>query len=106
MLKSPNLQFLPFAYHLPNLVSNPLWSISDLKVICARSWGDIEAIKRPQKFKNKLISALFLRTNEKKHTVVLQFPTTGDKQQIDYYSKFTFTCEAYQARLKCSDYLC
>ena len=44
MLKSPNLQFLPFAYHLPNSISNPLWSISDLKVICARSWGDIEAI--------------------------------------------------------------
>ena len=44
MLKSPNLQFLTFAYEHHNQLSNPLGIISDLKVIYAQSWGPIEAI--------------------------------------------------------------
>ena len=36
---------LPFDKHLPDLFYNWLESISDLKVICAQSWGHIEALK-------------------------------------------------------------
>ena len=43
MLKSPDPHFCPFANHLPASFLNIFESISDLKVICAQSWGHIEA---------------------------------------------------------------
>ena len=44
-LKSPYLQFLPSDNLLPYSHKNKSECISDLKVICAQSWGCIEAFR-------------------------------------------------------------
>ena len=43
MLKSPDPDFCPFSNHLPASFLNIFENISDLKVICAQSWGHLEA---------------------------------------------------------------
>ena len=55
------------------------WIISKLIIMCFWPKGNLRPILRslrdhwrPQKSKNKLTAVLFLRTNEKKHTVVWQ----------------------------------
>ncbi len=51
MLKSPDPDFCPFAYHLRALFLNIFESISDLKVICTQSWGHIEVLWGPRSLK-------------------------------------------------------
>ena len=48
MLKTEDLSFLFFANHLPTSMLNPFESISYQKVICAQSWGHIEALWGPR----------------------------------------------------------
>ena len=43
--------------------------ISDLKVICAQSWGDIEALWALRSCQNMLIAAMFLIPNQIDHPV-------------------------------------
>ena len=45
-------------------------SVSYLKVICARSWGHIEAIGDLRSAINRLTATLFLNHNQKNHPVV------------------------------------
>ena len=59
-----------------SLRQSPSWTIIKLIVVCFWPKSNLRLILgwhrshwRPQKFKNKLTAALFLRTNEKKHTV-------------------------------------
>ena len=54
MLKSPDPDFCPFANHLPASFLNIFESISDLKVICAQSWGHLEALWGPRSPKTSL----------------------------------------------------
>ena len=61
-----------------SLNQSPSWTILKLIVVCFWPKSNLRPILgwhrshwRPQKFKNKLTAALFLRTNEKKHTVWL-----------------------------------
>ena len=51
MLKSPDPDFCPFANYLLGSFLNIFKSISDLKVICAQSWGHIEALRGPRSLK-------------------------------------------------------
>ena len=44
VLESPDLEFSLFSYQLPDSLLKSFKCISDLKVICAQSWGDIEAL--------------------------------------------------------------
>ena len=46
-------------------------SVSYQKVICARSWGHIEAFGDLRSAKNKLTATLFLIHNQKNHPVVI-----------------------------------
>ena len=45
ILKSADLKFFLFADHLPASLLNQWESVSDLKEICAQSWGHIEAFR-------------------------------------------------------------
>ena len=44
MLKSPDLDYFFVADQLSDKFSKPSEWISDLKLICTQSWGDIEAV--------------------------------------------------------------
>ena len=48
-------------------------SVSYLKVICAQSWGHIEAFGDLRSAKNKLTAALFLIHNQMNHPVLTMF---------------------------------
>ena len=50
-------------------------SVSYLKVICARSWGHIEALGDLRSAKNKLTATLFLIHNQMNHPVHLYLKT-------------------------------
>ena len=70
MPKSPDYEILPFDKHLSYMCAILLECISDLKVICAWSWGSIEAFRNPIKLKIMLIRAVLLMPNDVKHPVV------------------------------------
>ena len=55
ILKSADLKFFLFADNLPTSLLNQWESISDLKEICAQSWGHIEAFRHITSPKTSLL---------------------------------------------------
>ena len=85
ILKSAELKFFLFADNLPASLLNQYESISDLKEICAQSWGHIEAFKHITSPKTSLLQPC---------SWVLIYPITLYVNGINSFNKhFEGSCE-------------